>query len=284
MVDRLTTGLRSTRSGLSPEDAGFLVACALAVFASTSYHRANPPRFENRLYRLGASALFPAAPPPWAAGEGPVDEAHRPFAGSRASRREMLVMAAAQLFSERGYPAVSMDDIGEAVGIAGPSVYRHFPSKADLLAAGLHREAEWLQLGMSRALAAAATERHALELLVASYVNESLEHPELFSVLLTESIHLRDEASHVLRRIQHDYVFEWVRLLRAVRPQLSEAEGRVVVQAVLGIVHDCARHPRWSGRPNLRAQLASVGVEVLLSGSRSPGAGGRDEFRNPGSS
>src|SRR5690349_1198433 len=50
-----------------------------------------------------------------------------------APRRELLLKAAAELFSARGYYAVGIDDIGEAAGITGPGVYRHFPSKQALL-------------------------------------------------------------------------------------------------------------------------------------------------------
>jgi AcrR family transcriptional regulator len=41
--------------------------------------------------------------------------------------------AALSLFAERGYRATTMADIGAAVGIRGPSLYRHVRSKQDLL-------------------------------------------------------------------------------------------------------------------------------------------------------
>lgn len=44
-------------------------------------------------------------------------------------RREAL-----RLFAERGYAAVSMRDIGEAVGVRQGAIYNHFASKQDLLA------------------------------------------------------------------------------------------------------------------------------------------------------
>ena len=43
--------------------------------------------------------------------------------------------AALRLFAERGYRATTMADIGAALGIRGPSLYRHVASKQDLLAA-----------------------------------------------------------------------------------------------------------------------------------------------------
>jgi AcrR family transcriptional regulator len=42
--------------------------------------------------------------------------------------------AALRLFTARGYHATTMADIGAAVGIRGPSLYKHVASKQDLLA------------------------------------------------------------------------------------------------------------------------------------------------------
>ncbi|MBX6388730.1 MAG: TetR family transcriptional regulator [Frankia sp.] len=39
-----------------------------------------------------------------------------------------------ELFTRRGYEATTMADIGAAVGIRGPSLYKHVASKQDLLA------------------------------------------------------------------------------------------------------------------------------------------------------
>ena len=36
------------------------------------------------------------------------------------------------LFSEKGYGEVSINDIANAVGIKGPSVYKHFSSKREI--------------------------------------------------------------------------------------------------------------------------------------------------------
>src|SRR6478609_5935149 len=54
---------------------------------------------------------------------------------AKADRRAALLDAAAGLFAERGYNGVSIEDLGSAVGVSGPAVYRHFPSKPAVLAA-----------------------------------------------------------------------------------------------------------------------------------------------------
>jgi AcrR family transcriptional regulator len=49
------------------------------------------------------------------------------------ARSEEIRHAALQLFAQRGYIATTMEDIGRAAGIRGPSIYRHYGSKQQLL-------------------------------------------------------------------------------------------------------------------------------------------------------
>jgi AcrR family transcriptional regulator len=55
-------------------------------------------------------------------------------ARSGSSRSDAIHAAALELFTQLGYEATTMADIGAAVGIRGPSLYKHVASKQDLLA------------------------------------------------------------------------------------------------------------------------------------------------------
>ena len=55
-------------------------------------------------------------------------------------RRETAILdAATYLFGSKGYDLMTMNDVANAVGIAKPSLYKHFKSKEDLAAAALSR-------------------------------------------------------------------------------------------------------------------------------------------------
>lgn len=45
------------------------------------------------------------------------------------NRKAQIAAAAAEAFSESGYHAVGIDEIAAKVGISGPALYRHFPTK-----------------------------------------------------------------------------------------------------------------------------------------------------------
>jgi TetR/AcrR family transcriptional repressor of mexJK operon len=53
-------------------------------------------------------------------------------ARSRNDRRQRIVLAASQMFAERAYVEVQMDDLARAADVAKPTIYRYFSSKEDL--------------------------------------------------------------------------------------------------------------------------------------------------------
>ncbi|CAM3863370.1 TetR/AcrR family transcriptional regulator [Kibdelosporangium persicum] len=254
------SALRDSRPELSLADAELLSWAALSVFGSVADHHVTIPkrRFEQLLGRL-ACAVFrspvPDSPP------APRPEWQRP--ATQPSRREELLTVATRLFRERGYRDVSMEDIGAAAGIAGPSVYRHFDGKAELLMAAGYRMADRLTMDARRVIENASSPREALTGLVGSYVDIVWRSDDLLSVFASELGNVPDRDRKELVRVQRAYVAEWVTLLRTVAPRLPEPEARIAVHAALTIVNDLTRTPRITGRPGLVAELTGLAVAVL---------------------
>ena len=53
------------------------------------------------------------------------------------SAKKQLLEIAARLFYEQGYRAVGVDTIAAESGVGKMTLYRHFPSKDDLIVASL---------------------------------------------------------------------------------------------------------------------------------------------------
>jgi len=260
LAGRISGPLRAARPELSQPDADLLTWAILAVLASPSEHgiALGRPRLEDVLCR-GAGALcatrrLPAPDRPSPAGTG-VATGLAP-----ASRREVLLVTAGRLFRESGFDAVTMESIGAAAGISGPSVYNHFASKADLLGAVLDRGRETLQLGLAQALAGVETPEQALGPVVRSYVIPALRPDALTGLLFSETRHLPDERRRAVRRAQRDYVDEWARLL-----PVGQAEGRVVVHAAIALINSLVLIPHLRGRPGFEDEIVDLAVEVLRS-------------------
>src|ERR1700710_144941 len=99
------------------------------------------------------------------------------------SRGEQILRAAAQLFAERGSRAVGVDDVGAAVGVTGPAIYRHFASKDAMLTEMLLRISERLLAGAAERVAAAGEDpADQLRALVDFQVDFALDNPALITV------------------------------------------------------------------------------------------------------
>ncbi|QJY49907.1 TetR/AcrR family transcriptional regulator [Pseudonocardia broussonetiae] len=254
----LTARIARYRPDVGPEQADLLSWSALAALSSVSFHPLRPARFDAVLADVVERVI--GAPVADAAGTG------GPGTGAGLvprTRRERVLREASGLFSARGFAAVTVDDIGEAVGIAGPSVYHHFPGKQDLLLAALDRGNEWLWMELDIALAAAHDEADALRRLLDSFVRLATLRHDLVDTVLGDLRQLPEADRQRALQAQHDYVTEWTELLRAVRPDLDAVAARVRVLALLMIVNDGAQTPHLARRPGFPAAIRSVAAHLL---------------------
>ena len=243
----------------SPAESEPPVAVALAE-SETPMAVASPAESET----LVAVALAEPEPPVAAspAEPEPLVAVASPGLGMQ-SRREQLLTCAAELFRRHGFHDVSMEDIGAAAGIAGPSVYRHFPSKASLVQAIARRAADRLALATEEVLRGSPDERTALRGLVDSYVRVLTGSPELMVSFSIDGVNLAEQDRAELLSVQRDYVAQWVRLLCAAQPELPAREAKIIVHAALTIANDLARTRRLNARPGLPAELTSLMKTVL---------------------
>ncbi|MFC3451189.1 TetR/AcrR family transcriptional regulator [Amycolatopsis speibonae] len=256
--------LLALRPELTADDAELLCWAGLSVFGSVSVHHTSvaKKRFAQILVQLAESVLHVTLPEPLE----PADETPS-IALGEPSRREQILAAATELFGQRGFRAVSMEEIGAAAGIAGPSVYRHFPSKAALMVAIGHRAADRLALAAERALRT-EDERDALRRLAESYVHTLLRTPELLVSFSGSPMELPERDKADLLRVQRDYVARWIALTSEVRPELSLREVKITVHAALTIANDLARTRRVNGRAGIEAELTALMHAVLKVSSQ----------------
>ena len=53
------------------------------------------------------------------------------------AREEAIIQTASRLLAQKGFEAMTVDEVAASVGIAKASLYKHFPSKEDLAAAAM---------------------------------------------------------------------------------------------------------------------------------------------------
>ncbi|MDQ0895677.1 TetR/AcrR family transcriptional regulator [Agromyces ramosus] len=166
----------------------------------------------------------------------------------KADRRAAILSAAATLFAERGYAGVTIEDLGTAVGVSGPAVYRHFPGKAAVLAAILQGASQALLDGAERVLEQAPDEASALRSLIAHHVDFALGDADVILVQDRELEQLDLGARHEVRLLQRRYVEHWVDVLSRLRPDRAEAELRFRAHAAFGLLNSTPHSARIPGR------------------------------------
>lgn len=256
--------VRRERPGSPPDVARLLVAAATAVLSTPSFSRATLPReaYRRELTDAALAALrvhLPAGP----AEAGPAPDA--PVAEPPRSRRVEILDTAIELFFRRGYTAVTLDEIGAAVGMAGPSLYHHFETKADILVAAFDRAATHLRADRQRLTEHTATP--ALGAQVSSYVRFCLHNRALVGVYVSEVTNLPPRARAEITALIRQGVADWTRALLRVDGRLDERVALVRVRAALAAIHDLVRLGHLYTRPRIAAEIGAIARAVLLRGA-----------------
>jgi AcrR family transcriptional regulator len=172
------------------------------------------------------------------------------------ARREQILREAARLFAERGFHGVGVDEIGAAVGISGPGLYRHFPGKDAMLAELLVGISGRLYAEGSRRAAEGAPTQ-ALDALVRGHIDFALDDRPLITLHDRELDRLRDSDRKMVRQLQRQYVELWVDVVRQVHPGTPERDVRAAVHAVFGLLNSTPHLGRQGGLPG-RAATAGL--------------------------
>lgn len=179
------------------------------------------------------------------------------------SRREQILATAADLFAARGFHGVSVADLGAAVGISGPALYKHFDSKQAMLVEMLVSISErLLSVGRSR-VDAAPDPGAALRALVDWHVAFALEHRALIIVQDRDWESLPVGAREEVRGLQRRYVDVWADQLRILRPDVGPDAAHAAVQAVFGLINSTPRAGSAIAEEELRFLLAQMACSAL---------------------
>jgi AcrR family transcriptional regulator len=255
----LASFIADERPELDGTQADVLAWCALGAVVSIGFHALTLPRPE--FVQLLAELVMDIALVPMADVHADAPSPRREAAASE-PRREQLITVATELFAERGFSAVGVDDIAEAVGIAGPSVYAHFPSKLAILTSAIDRAAALVRRDADHVLESHESPQVKLARLVASYTRLANRDRFIIRTLISEMDRLPQHDRDIARRVQRDYIDTWVELRRQFTDE-GPVEARIRVQAVLLVVNDAVQTPHLRSLPGFEATLRRIAGALL---------------------
>ena len=209
-----------------------------------------------------------------------------------AGTRERLLRAAAAVIQEGGWGSASVGAIAMRAGVAAGTLYRHFPSKAELFVEVFRAVSQREVAAMRAASTHARSVPERFEAVVATYAGRALRNRRLAWALVYEPVDPLVDAERLAYR--RDYRENMARLLRegieagAMPPQDADLAAAAVVgviaETLVGPLSPVAEVTRSEG--DIVAAIVSlcrrvVGLSARRERVRRPSADGGPSGRRP---
>jgi AcrR family transcriptional regulator len=183
---------------------------------------------------------------------------------SRSDRMEQTLTVAHGLFAERGYAAVTMDDIAARVGVTKPLLYNYFGNKERLYIACMERAGDALFATIGEAVGPSSSPGEALNAGLRAFFAFLDEDRAAWAVLFDETLpqsgEVADRVADYRGRIVELVAGSLVAQLPARRRGAARVEVEALSAALLGAAEGLARW--WLRTEALSAQEAA---ELLIS-------------------
>jgi len=152
-----------------------------------------------------------------------LDYGLRDYLDEGPSGRRQTIDVAAALFRERGFAAVSMNEIASAVGLSKPGLYHHWPSKDTILHVIAQLSGEILLNHLDVVERSGFAPSQTLHHYVISRLEAVTQHQDLFTVTWQERAILGTRTFEGLARMAEDY-------RRRVRALIDTAKSEGVIK------------------------------------------------------
>jgi AcrR family transcriptional regulator len=158
-----------------------------------------------------------------------------------------------------------MDDIGAAVGITGPGLYRYFPSKEEILKALVQEAVERMLVErVPSPLEVDEPPEQQLNRVIMGFVDNIFDNRQLAAVVWKERRSLAPEAQAWLARYHRLRAAEWVHVLSRCRPALRDLELLTMVNGTYGMIIEAAQHDEGLDDQRARALICQFASRALL--------------------
>lgn len=154
-------------------------------------------------------------------------------------KKKAIMKAAASLFLEKGYASTTMEDVGNAVDLLPPSLYRYFKSKEDLLGSIVVPSAEAGTEMIEEVAESAKSPTDKLREAFHVHLGLFDEHyPDMFVFTAGDFNVLNETTSGHLQALRKRYTKAWMTIIKSYikdNSALSDLDPEIVCFAALGM-------------------------------------------------
>jgi AcrR family transcriptional regulator len=178
----------------------------------------------------------------------------------KGSRQAMILQVARDLFFERSFAAVGVDEIGARAGVTGPAIYRHFSGKDEILSTLFDDAID----GLLEATAFRSDDpMEELEALVRGHARFVIGERKLAGVKIREERSLAEPYRRSLRRRERRYIERWTACVERCFPDADPQTITTAVNVALGALNSVAL---WSPDALEGPDAPDVVADVVLRG------------------
>ncbi len=157
--------------------------------------------------------------------------------------RSRLVTATTELLQEGGYAAASVAAIAKRAGVATGTLYRHFPSKAELFVEVFREVCSREIVAVTKAAAGRRTATERVDAIVEVFATRALLNPRLAWALVAEPVDpLVDAERLAFRRTYRDHI-ALVLADGVRRGEFREQDVSLAAAALVGAIGDALIGP-----------------------------------------
>ena len=145
------------------------------------------------------------------------------------------------MFREKGFPATSMRDLAESVGIEAASLYNHIQSKSDILQEIVFRVANECNVHMESLETTNKTNIQKIESLIRFHVQMMLNRFDEYTVMINEWIHLSEPYLTTFTSQRRNYVQKMEAIIdegirnKEMKPVLPYVAMLTILSSVRGL-------------------------------------------------
>jgi AcrR family transcriptional regulator len=173
---------------------------------------------------------------------------------------------ALEVFATSGFHATSMNDVAEAAGVTKPVLYQHFRSKRDLYREVLADVGSRLLDEITKATAAADTQREQVERGFAAYFRFVAGDPASFQVFFGGGTRRDDEFASLVAQVERA-IAEAIAALIEVEG-LDRDERRLLAQGLVGLAEGISRSWMTDHEREPPERLARLVADLAWRGLR----------------
>ena len=182
-------------------------------------------------------------------------------------RKAEIISISAKLFKEKGYSAVTMRDIAQAMDIKAASLYNHIKSKQEILILIIIEIAEEFTNKMNKIVNSDETSIHKLEKIIELHIEITIRNPNELASLNNDWMHLTNQELTYFIKMREDYEQNFRKIVKTgiANREIKNLNPEVIIFSMLSTLRTLYI---WYGKKNTINEkvLKSNMTKVLLNG------------------